>query len=466
MSEKSLVLAAIAVAILTLPGCKEEIIVSIPPDLNRALINSTTAPRAAPTIQNVAPSYGPMTGGTTLTVYGTGFFPGSTLVIVGGILCEPVQYLSSTSVSCLTGPSTVPGLSTVTLIGPDNRSTSKSAAYIYQDSAPIITSVSPNSALFTGNIPITISGSGFKSGAYVSVDGTTCRSAEFVDSTTINCTIPPHSPGVANVTVTNRDLQSSNSLPLTYRYGAPILTSISPNIAFFTGEITITLRGSGFLSGAIVLVDRIPCRSAVVTSTTITCTIPFHDEGVVDVKVTNRDLQSSNSLQLTYTNDSTLIPAGKVSFKNSNLQPGISAIRGIRTVVDTEQPEHSAYDSHSCALLSDGHIECWGKNDLGQLGNGTLNDSAMPQPILGLGAGARSLVLGNSHSCAVASDSTLWCWGSNANGQLGNLIPSGTFTPTPVQFPNYTDVLNVSASKDSTCVITPDQMECFGLTAP
>ncbi len=84
--------------------------------------------------------------------------------------------------------------------------------------------------------------------------------------------------------------------------------------------------------------------------------------------------------------------------------------------------------SHTCALLTDGHVKCWGLNDAGQLGLGdkishgngvgAMGDN-LPVVDLGTNRTASQIALGYSHSCALLDDSTVKCWGANGSGQLG-----------------------------------------------
>ncbi len=73
---------------------------------------------------------------------------------------------------------------------------------------------------------------------------------------------------------------------------------------------------------------------------------------------------------------------------------------------------------HTCALLSDGRIECWGANFAGQLGTGGLQDRASPAAVLGDSRFASLSSLGR-HTCALTRDGTLYCWGDDTDGQLG-----------------------------------------------
>src|SRR5690606_21717024 len=74
---------------------------------------------------------------------------------------------------------------------------------------------------------------------------------------------------------------------------------------------------------------------------------------------------------------------------------------------------------------------CWGKNDAGQLGDGTTDQRTTPVTVTGL-TGATDIVAGHSHSCAIRTDQTGRCWGHNGFGQLGNGNHANSSTPVTV----------------------------------
>ncbi|MFK7985210.1 MAG: RCC1 domain-containing protein [Sandaracinaceae bacterium] len=91
----------------------------------------------------------------------------------------------------------------------------------------------------------------------------------------------------------------------------------------------------------------------------------------------------------------------------------------------------AAGNDHTCALADDGGIWCWGGNDAGQAGGGSATELLVPTPLPAGGSWLR-VAAGGGSTCAIRADGTLWCWGRNTDGQLG----TGDFVarqPDPVQ---------------------------------
>jgi alpha-tubulin suppressor-like RCC1 family protein len=89
--------------------------------------------------------------------------------------------------------------------------------------------------------------------------------------------------------------------------------------------------------------------------------------------------------------------------------------------------------SHSCALESNGSVKCWGSNTYGQLGNNSSTNSLTPASVSGL-AGVTQMTVGKNHACVVTGPNTVECWGLNINGQLGTGTNKNSLVPVEVKF--------------------------------
>jgi len=91
------------------------------------------------------------------------------------------------------------------------------------------------------------------------------------------------------------------------------------------------------------------------------------------------------------------------------------------TVTDVSDVKSVATGSeHSCALHTDGTVSCWGYNRYGQLGDNTDDNRKLPIAVQGLAAPATSIHAGDKNTCAVLNDGSVQCWGSNGGKQLGH----------------------------------------------
>jgi len=98
----------------------------------------------------------------------------------------------------------------------------------------------------------------------------------------------------------------------------------------------------------------------------------------------------------------------------------------------TAIPAISAGDAHTVALKSDGNIWAWGSNSKGQLGDGSTTARTNPVPVLNL-SGIVTIAAGGSHTVALRSDGSVWAWGYNAYGQLGDNSTIDKHTPVQVK---------------------------------
>ena len=87
---------------------------------------------------------------------------------------------------------------------------------------------------------------------------------------------------------------------------------------------------------------------------------------------------------------------------------------------------------HTCAILDNGDVSCWGDGAYGQLGNGATSDKTTPTLTSSLGTGRTAVALssGDHHTCGILDNGAVSCWGYGNNGQLGNGAWSDKSTPT------------------------------------
>ena len=130
-------------------------------------------------------------------------------------------------------------------------------------------------------------------------------------------------------------------------------------------------------------------------------------------------------------------------------------------VCSTCVAEVSAGGNHTCARKVDGTLWCWGRNSFGQLGDGSTLSETLPVQVTTLGSNVVEVSAGNNHTCARKADGTLWCWGWNDLGQVG---PS-PWSPSPVQVTALgSSVVEVSAGDSHTCARKADgTLWCWGM---
>jgi len=170
--------------------------------------------------------------------------------------------------------------------------------------APTVTAVSPASGSTAGGTSVTVTGTGFQSGAGLSFGGTPATGVTVNGGTSLTATTPSHAAGAVNVALTNPDGQTGTLAGgFTFTNPPPSVTVVSPSSGSTAGGATVTVTGTGFLAGASVTFGGAAATNvAVNSSTSISATTPAHSAGAVNVVVANSDGQTGTlSSGYTYT---------------------------------------------------------------------------------------------------------------------------------------------------------------------
>ncbi len=168
-------------------------------------------------------------------------------------------------------------------------------------SVPTISASSPSTSFSSGGGTLTLTGTQFFSGVTVTVGGSICQ-VNFTNlPTSLTCIIPAYIEGPATITVTNTDGKSASlSAGITY-VPPPVISSVSPSVATTSGFTTVTVNGSGFQSGATLLLGGEAVPVTFVSSTQLTFLSPSHASGSLDIVITNPDTQTvTGSSAFTY----------------------------------------------------------------------------------------------------------------------------------------------------------------------
>ncbi len=136
----------------------------------------------------------------------------------------------------------------------------------------------------------------------------------------------------------------------------------------------------------------------------------------------------------------------------------VTGLHGVPVEVD-------AGSGTTCVRLDSGQLDCFGNDDFGQVGDGHVS-ATVSTPTLAAGLNdVLSVAVGSTHTCVVRRDGSVWCWGADITGQLGN---GGGFGDSPVYAPAATDaiagrVVQLVASSTNTCARTDSNVVyCWG----
>ena len=243
-------------------------------------------------------------------------------------------------------------------------------------------------------------------------------------------------------------------------------TSLPKRVLFASLLAAIGLLAAGCSNGADnsdSISDFLPVKAAA-AGWQHTCAL--HEGGSVSCWGDNRRGQLGNGIE-------------PPDFEDPSFDPSEIEMGSAVPVAVTEIADSVAIDaglSHTCALHNDGGVSCWGENSLGQLGNGESGEEALSSVPVSVSdiTDAADIATGYRHSCALLIDGAISCWGNNYFGQLGDGesgreffgadTPDGfVFSDLPVLVPGIDDAIDVAAGRSHTCAIHRDSsVSCWG----
>jgi plastocyanin len=244
-----------------------------------------------PSITSVTPNTGSTTGGTDFTINGSNFSSSGTTTVTFGGVAATVRAVNSSAILGTTPAHAAGAVDVVVNTGGQTATASNAFTYV----APSVTSISPNTGSTAGGTVVNITGTGFQTGATVTIGGISATDVSVVNSTSITAKTPlgPASEQAGlprDVVVTNPD-GTTATLMRGFTYFVPPLsvTSISPNVGGTGGGTIVTIIGTGFTSALNATVTFGGVRATNVSlldAITLQATAPPHPVGTVDVVVT------------------------------------------------------------------------------------------------------------------------------------------------------------------------------------
>ncbi len=250
-------------------------------------------PVEASGISMIIPNQGSSAGGYNATIIGSGFAPNSA-VYFGGVASPSVIYLDGGTISAAVPPGS--GTVSVTVVGPDGSVSSPSQSFFYTGDGSVstvlgVTAVSPSVGAMGGGTSVTITGSGFITGATVLFGGVPALATNVLSANLITATAPAGPLGAASIVITNPNGGSVvyNGFSFgTTTNASMTVSSVSPTSVPIGGGTTVALYGTGFLSGATVTFGGVLATNPIVYSTTyMSAVAPGGLTGSVPIVVTN-----------------------------------------------------------------------------------------------------------------------------------------------------------------------------------
>ncbi len=241
-----------------------------------------------PTITSLTPTSGTTSGGTTVTITGTGFI-GATAVHFGATTAASFTVTSPTVVHAKT-KAHVAGAVKVQVTTAGGTATSGTAdTYTFSASAPSISSFTPTSGTTSGGTTVTITGTNLIGATAVQFGTTPATSFTVTSPTTVKAVTGAHVAGTVTIKITTAGgtATSGTSHEFTFIAPTPTITALTPTSGTTSGGTTVTITGTGFIGATAVHFGATTAASFTVTSPTVVhAKTKAHVAGAVKVQVT------------------------------------------------------------------------------------------------------------------------------------------------------------------------------------
>jgi hypothetical protein len=303
------------------PEALVDLIVMNPDGTTGVLFDSFTFTGTGPTVSNISPSTGPASGGTAVTITGTGFDSDAEVTIGGSTLLDAV--ITPTSITGITPPRP-DGSKEVRVTNPDD-DLSATTTFVYL-APPEITTVSPAVGPASGGTVVTINGDNFSVDAEVFFGGTPAQSVLWEADSQLLVGSPEHAVGTFEITVVNGDGQSATkNQAFRFLPPPPSIDTLTPDHGAPGNQVVINGANFQFVTGVKFFNNRTATFS-VNNSGRITATVPsFAETGPITI--------TTDSGTVTSTSDFTIDETAPeiTSFTPASGGPGVTVtLTGVR----------------------------------------------------------------------------------------------------------------------------------------
>lgn len=302
-----------------------------------------------------------------------------------------------------------------------------------------VTSVSPNGGPAGGGTSVTITGGGFTGSTAVKFGATNATTFAVNSNSQITATSPAGA-GTVDVTVVTPGGTTATSGSDLFAYAAPTVTMVTPNRGANSGGGFVIVTGTNFASGASVSFGGVSSPTVTVESATrIVAVAPASaSTTTIDITVTTAASTSATVAADHYTyftpsavDNMGLNDHGQVGDNTSgtNRLGAVQVVGSGGTGTLTNIVQVAGGQFHGVALKSDGTVWAWGDNANGELGQNSASPATSNSPLQVKGPGGVGFLTGivaiaanygSQYNLALKSDGTVWSWGYNGHGQLGN----------------------------------------------